>query len=108
MIKQIRLWTPLALLAVLALVISGCSAGQQVTAADIISKMRDTMKTVQTAQGTTDITITINKDGLKALAGTLMGGAGTTGGTGSKGDTGSKDWTAGLPDSASATINTWR
>jgi len=90
-------------LGLLALVISGCSAGQQVTAADIIAKMRETMKTTQTAQGTTDIAVTINKEGLKTLADTLMAGNGSN--TGGSSD---KDWTSRLPDSASVTINTWR
>ena len=37
------------------------------SAADIIAKMRETMKTTQTAQGVADLSLTINKDGLKTL-----------------------------------------
>ena len=100
MIKHIRLLTPLALLVILALALSGCAAGQQVTAADVVAKMRETMKSTQTAQGTTDLAVNINKDGLRALAQTLMGG--------NAGQPGGKDPFANLPDSASATIHTWK
>src|SRR5207248_7764829 len=93
--------TPLALLLILSVVLSGCGAGQQVTAADVIAKMRETMKTTQTAQGVADLSLTINKDGLKTLAQGMMGGSAAPGMQG-------KDWTAQLPDSASATIKTWK
>ena len=98
--RQIKLWLPLTLLAALVLTISGCAAGQQVSAADIVAKMRETMKTTQTAQGTTDITVNINKEGLKTLAQTLMGTK--------AGDSAGANKIDGLPDSASVTINTWK
>lgn len=125
--KHIRLFTPLALLVVLSVALSGCGAAQpQVTAADVIAKMREAMKTTQTAQGMADLSLTINKDGLKTLAQGMMGGSGAPGmpvvpsnkssdekGQGMMGnsaapDMGGKDWTAQLPDSASATIKTWK
>lgn len=100
--KQYRAFAPLALLLVLVLLVSGCSAGQQVTADQIIAKMRDTAKTTQTSQGVVDLNIALNKDGLKAMAQTLMP---TGTGTGATQD---KDPIAQLPDTASATIKVWK
>jgi outer membrane lipoprotein-sorting protein len=123
--NKLRLATPIALIAVLAGVISGCTAGagQQLSAGDILQKMHDTMKSATSAQGTFDLNLTINKDGLKTLTQGLMGSMGgmmngkgststTPGGNGaskvpSSTATGS-DWTANLPDSVSATINYWQ
>lgn len=100
MIKHMRLFTPIALLLVLAVVVSGCAAGQQVTAADVVAKMRETMKNTQSSQGTVDLALTINKEGLKTLAESVMGGK--------AGDMGDTDWASKLPDSASATLNVWQ
>ncbi len=102
--KNVRLFTPLALLLMLAIALSGCGAGQQVTAADVIAKMREAMKTPQTAQGVADLSLTINKDGIKTLAQGMMGGGGMPQAPVTEG----KDWTTQLPDSASVTIKTWK
>src|SRR5438093_2931025 len=90
--KQIRLTVLSVLALALVMIASGCVAGQQVTAADVIAKMRETVKTTQTVQRTADLSVTINKDGMKALAPTIMVSAGAEG-------TGNKDWTAKVPDS---------
>jgi len=104
MIKRMKFVTPVVLLLALAAVVTACTAGagagQQVTAADIMAKMRETMKTTQSAQGTTDITLTINKDGIKALAGTIMGSS-------AAGSSQMADGLAKLPDSVSVSVNTW-
>jgi outer membrane lipoprotein-sorting protein len=101
--KRIRLFTPLALLAVLSLALAGCSvgAGQQVTAEDIIAKMRETMKTTQTAQGVADLSVNINKEGIKTI---IEGFAGQQANDQMAG----KDITSGLPDTASITLRTWK
>jgi outer membrane lipoprotein-sorting protein len=114
--KKLQIATPLALAVVLSGVISGCTAGQQLTAADIIQKMRDTAKTTTSVQSTFDLNLTINKEGLKTLAQGFMGNMGNTGTTPDmptnadpaqvKGHSG-LDFSK-LPDSVSATINLWR
>jgi outer membrane lipoprotein-sorting protein len=97
--KATRILTPLAALGLLATVASGCTAGQQVTAADVVQKMRETMKTTTSVQSTADLSLTINKDGIKALVGSMMPGASAQPG---------KDWTAQIPDSVSGTLNYWK
>lgn len=115
--KSLRIATPLALMVVLGGVISGCTAGagQQVTAADVMQKMRDTAKTTTSVQGTFDFNLTINKDGLKTLmAGimpsmsAMMGSSDSTNmPTKMGGMMNGKDGMdlSKLPDSVSATIN---
>src|SRR3982750_3541786 len=76
--KKLHIVTPLALMVVLGGIVSGCTAGQpQLTASDILQKMRDTAKTTTSVQSTFDLNLTINKDGLKTLAQGFMGGMGT-------------------------------
>jgi outer membrane lipoprotein-sorting protein len=94
-----RLFTPVALLLALAVVVSGCAAGQQVTAAEIIQKMRETAKTTQTSQGTVDLSLAINKDGLKALVQSFGG---------NPAQPAQADWADRLPDSVSATLKVWK
>ena len=101
--NNLKLLLPVSLL-VLGSVLSGCTAGQQVTAADVIQKMRETVKTTKTAQSTVDISATINKQGIETLLSTFMpadparpvpaGGA--------------HDIVSKLPDTASAQVNTWK
>lgn len=105
--KQLRLVAPLALLLALSVVLSACAAGQQVSAADVIQNMRNTMKNAQSAQGVVDLSVAINKDGLKTLASSMMPGM-TPGKMGGQGATGAKDWTAQLPDTAATTLKVWR
>src|SRR6476620_8341352 len=113
--KKLQIATPIALAVVLGSVISGCTAGQpQLTASDIIQKMRDTAQTTTSVQSTFDLNLTINKEGLKTLAQDLMGSMGNMGGMmGKSAPAGGTKGMAGidfsqLPDSASATINIWR
>jgi len=124
--KKLQLATPIALMIVVGGVISGCAAGQtQLTAGDIIQKMHDTMQNASSVQGTFDLNLTLNKQGLKTL---VQGLAGSMGGMmNGKGDTSTtpnggmprlpfKMPTTSnapgniidqLPDSVSATINFW-
>ncbi len=81
--------------------LAGCAGfGQQVTADQIIQKMRDTMKTTQTVQGTVDLSVSINKEGLKKLTANTLSSTPAAQGKGPNVDK--------LPDSASATIKVWR
>jgi outer membrane lipoprotein-sorting protein len=100
MLKLSRKITPLALLLAMVVAVSGCGLGQQVSAADIIAKMRETMKTTQTVQGVVDLSATINKDGIKALAGTFMGK--------DAGGTAQGDWSSRLPDTVQTTVKMWK
>jgi outer membrane lipoprotein-sorting protein len=119
--KKLQLATPLALMVVLGGVISGCTAGQgQLTAGDIIQKMHDTMQNASSVQGSFDLNLTLNKQGLKTLVQGLMGSMGSM--TSGKGDgsgmprmpfkmptTSSSPGAMidQLPDSVSASINYW-
>lgn len=100
--NNLKLLLP-AILLVLVTVLSGCSAGQQVTAADVIQKMRETLKTTTTAQSTVDINATINKQGIETLLSAFMPSSGDA----TKSD-GKQSITAKLPDTASAQIKTWK
>ncbi len=97
--KSWKLLMPLMML-VLAAAITGCSAGQQVSAQDVIQKMRDTAKTTQSVQGTVDMSLTLNKEGIKTLVQGFMPSG--------KDSMPGKDWTAQLPDSASAQVKLWK
>jgi outer membrane lipoprotein-sorting protein len=99
--KRMKLLVPMCVLLVLSVAAVGCSVGQQVTASDVIQKTRDTMKSLQTVQGKADISLTINKDGLKLLAQGMMP-------SDMQGKMGNQDWTSKLPDSVAITLNTWR
>jgi outer membrane lipoprotein-sorting protein len=101
--KRFRMLTPLALLLAFALALAGCTAGagQTPSAAEIIEKMRETMKSTQTAQGVVDLSVSINKEGIRNLIESLAG-------QGAAERMAGKDPIAGLPDTASATLKTWR
>lgn len=101
---NIKLLLPASLL-VLGTALSGCSAGQQVTAADVVQKMRETMKTTQTAQSTIDIDATINKQGIETLLTGFMPPAGDP--TQPQSVEG-PDITSKLPDTASAQLKVWK
>lgn len=104
--SSMKLFLPASLLA-LSAVVSGCTAGQagqQVTAADIVQHMRDTAKTTQTVQGTTDIAVTLNKQGIQTLIDGFM--PSSSKGTGAQGS--KMDITSKLPDTASAQVKTWK
>ena len=105
MIKLYKALMPVTLLAVAAITFTGCSvgAGQQVTSADVIAKMRETMKTTQTVQGTVDLSVTINKQGIQTLLDGMMPG-GVSGRPDQPSPMAGKDWMTQLPDSASASL----
>jgi outer membrane lipoprotein-sorting protein len=105
MTKRYKMLAPFTLLVALAVTFSGCSvgAGQQVTSADVIAKMRETMKTTQTVQGTVDLSVTINKQGIQTLLDGMMPG-GVSGRPDQPSPMAGKDWMTQLPDSASATL----
>src|SRR5689334_13178119 len=102
MMKSLKIMLPTALLLAFVLVASGCTAGQQVSASDIINKMQDTLKNTQTSQSTVDISLTLNKDGIKALVQTLQSTSGANG------NSNSTDWASKLPDSVSGTVKAWK
>ena len=101
--KLTRILAPAALLIALTPLVTACSVGQQVTAADVVQKMRDTMKSTQSVQGTFDLNVNINKDGIKALVGTFMPTA-STANPGAKMD----DAFARIPDNVAATFKVWK
>lgn len=101
--NNLKLLLPASLL-VLGSVLSGCAAGQQVTAADVIQKMRETMKTTQTAQSTVDVSATINKQGIATLLSAFMPADPARPGKAG----GPQDIMAKLPDTASAQVKTWK
>lgn len=103
--NNLKLLLPVSLL-VLGSVLSGCTAGQQVTAADVIQKMRETMKTTKTAQSTVDISATINKQGIETLLSTYMPADPAR--PVPAGGGGAHDIVSKLPDTASAQVNTWK
>lgn len=111
--KARMLMVPVLALA-LSPLLAACSGmgGQQVTAAEVVQKVRDTMKTVTSEQGTVDLSLTINKEGIKTLlAGFMPADKPTTNSaTGSaKGSDGTgTDKLAQLPDSVSATLKYWQ
>jgi outer membrane lipoprotein-sorting protein len=107
MIKSLKMMVPTALMLTFVLVASGCTAGQQVSASDIINKMQDTLKNTQTSQSTVDLSLTLNKDGIKALAQTLQSTSGANG-SGNSGDANNSDWASKLPDSVSGTVKVWK
>ncbi len=87
-----------ALLPLLVVAVSGCTAGQNVTAADIVQKVRDTIKNTKSSQTSLDLSLSVNKAGLKGILG------GLTGSTGS--DKGSQMLDK-VPDSTSVSLKLW-
>jgi outer membrane lipoprotein-sorting protein len=101
--KLTRILAPAALMLALTPLVAACTAGQQITAAEVVQKMRDTMKTTQSVQGTFDLSVNINKDGIKALAQSFMPVAATA--------DSSEDLDKGLarvPDNVTAGFNVWK
>lgn len=101
--KLNRILAPAALMLALTPLVAACTAGQQVTAAEVVQKMRDTMKTTQSVQGTFDLNVNVNKDGIKALVGTFMPTT-SAAGPNPKLD----DAFARVPDTVSATFKVWK
>lgn len=93
------------LLMALSALLTACSAGQQgsLTGLDVVQKMREALKSNQTAQGTVELSAKLNKADLKALLSSFMpempkdmpGMAG-------------KDPVSMLPDLVSITLKVWR
>ena len=71
--KARMLMLPILALA-LSPLLAACSAmgGQQVTAAEVVQNVRDAAKTTTSEQGTVDLTININKEGIKTLLAGFM------------------------------------
>jgi outer membrane lipoprotein-sorting protein len=94
-------WLALRTVPVLLLipVLAGCATGfgQQITAEEIVQKMRDTVKNTQTVHSTVDLLVNIDREGLKKRAGGMAPGV-----------TGKAQHIDELPDSASATLEVWR
>lgn len=99
MMKRSKTIIPVTLLLALSIVLSSCSAGQQVTAKDVIDKMRETMKNTQTSQGVIDLSVDINKQGIETLIQGIMPGMTS--------DKGARSINS-LPDTASATLKVWK
>jgi outer membrane lipoprotein-sorting protein len=101
--KRTRLFALLALALALSPLLAACNAtgAQPVTADDVVQKLRDTMKTVTSVQGTFDLSLTINKDGIRTLLAGFMPPPDPT-------NVKARDPLAKLPDSASATLKYWR
>ncbi|HKP52497.1 MAG TPA: DUF4367 domain-containing protein [Chloroflexia bacterium] len=89
-----------ALLLAMSALLSACSAGQEsLTGNDVVKKMREALKSNQTAQGTIELSARLNKEGLKSLAaGIIPGGADMVG----------KDHIDMLPDLTSVTLKVWK
>ena len=114
--RRTKIFAPIALALAISPLLAACTGvgAQNVTANDVVQKMRDTMKTVTSVQGTFDLAITINKDGIKTLVGGLVPATNSTKNTNvgpltNSGENASrKDWTTKLPDSVNATLKYWR
>jgi outer membrane lipoprotein-sorting protein len=89
-----------ALLLAMSALLSACTAGQgALTGNDVVQKMREALKSNQTAQGTVELSAKLNKEGLKSLAASMIpGGADIVG----------KDRFDMLPDMASITLKVWK
>ncbi len=72
--KKARMLVLPILALALSPLLAACSGlgGQQVTAAEVVQKVRDTMKTTTSEQGTVDLSVNINKDGIKTLLAGFM------------------------------------
>ena len=108
--------------------LAACSGlgGQQVTAAEVVQKVRDTMKTTTSEQGNVDLSVNINKEGIKTLlagfmqsakpttnsADNTMGKAKDMMGNGSENNgsriSGSGELTEQLPDTVSGSLKYWQ
>jgi outer membrane lipoprotein-sorting protein len=108
--KKARMIMLPVLAVALSPLLGACSGlgGQQVTAAEVVQKVRDTMKSTTSEQGTVDLSVNINKEGIKTLlAGFMQAGKPTTSSSESAGMMGSKGLDQ-LPDSVSATLKYWQ
>jgi outer membrane lipoprotein-sorting protein len=103
--RRTNLLVFVALLMALSALLTACSAGQQgaTTGPDVVRKMREALKSNQSAQGTVELSARLNKAGLKSLMGSLM----PQGPKDMPVMTG-KDPVSMLPDLVSITLKVWR
>lgn len=102
--KKARLFAPAAVALAVAPLLAACGAGtgaQPVTAADVVQQVRDAGKNITSVQGTMDLSLTVNKDGIRTLLAGLMPGKGNTSVT-------SKDPLADVPDKVDISLKYWR
>lgn len=102
--KKARLFAPAALVLAVSPLLAACGAGtgaQAVTAADVVQQVRDAGKTITSVQGTVDLSVTVNKDGIKTLLAGLMPGKGNTA-------LNSEDPLAKVPDKVDISLKYWR
>jgi outer membrane lipoprotein-sorting protein len=105
--NRARLLLSSVLLLALGTVLAACNAGQSttLTAPEIVRKVRDTMRDANTAEGTVQIEVTLDKAGIKTLIGDIMNLTQMPkGGTGMALDEGIDK----LPDKASADLRIWK
>ena len=89
-----------AMLLAMSALLAACSAGQaSLTASDVVQKVREAARSNQTAQGTIELSARLNKEGLKALAASIMPGGAKMMGT---------ERIDMLPDMASVTLKVWK
>jgi len=127
--KKARMLVLPILALALSPLLAACSGlgGQQVTAAEVVQKVRDTMKTTTSEQGNVDLSLTINKEGIKTLlegfmqsvkpttnsADSPMGNAKSMMGNGTSDNNGSHisgsgELTQQLPSAISASLKYWQ
>ncbi len=103
--KRTRLFAPVALALALSPLLASCTGAglgaQNVTADQVVQNVRDAMKNVTSVQGTVDLALTINKDGIRTLLAGIMP-------TSQSSQSNSKDPLAKLPDSVNVTLKYWR
>ena len=106
--KRALFLVTLALTFVLSVAVSGCNAGQSAlpTGQEVVQKVRETLRATNTAEGTIEVQLTLNKDGLRTLLGDAMSMVGSMipkGGTGMAYD----DMINALPGVTSAKLEFW-
>ncbi|MEO5952342.1 MAG: DUF2092 domain-containing protein [Chloroflexia bacterium] len=101
--KKARLFAPVALVLAVSPLLAACGAGtgaQAVTAADVVQQVRDAGKSITSVQGMVDLSLTVNKDGIKTLlAGLIPSKPATNSGS---------DPLAKVPDKVDISLNYWR
>jgi outer membrane lipoprotein-sorting protein len=103
--KKARIFAPMALALAVSPLLAACGAGtgaQPATAADVVQQVRDASKNITSMQGMVDLSLTINKDGIKTLPAGIMPGMG------SNTDLSSNDPMAKLPDKVDVSLKYWK
>lgn len=102
--KKARILAPIALAVAVSPLLAACGAGtgaQNVTAADVVQRVRDAAKTITSMQATADLSLTINKDGIRTLLAGLMPAGDPTASM-------PKDPLAHVPDKVDVSLKYWR